>query len=295
MTSMRDYKLKTNSIGIQIQEYEKNGPPVLFLHFGGANLNMWQPSLPYFTNNYHVILIDLRGHGKSDKPKEGYHLDDMAEDILGILNSLEIEKINIIGCSIGAEVAIYFGAKYPKRINFIVCEGALTSESGPYGVYQGTDVEFEKYVQKQIEEKLNSPEDIYNSTQEYFTVVQNSYENFGIWNENIKALVDYDLCKLSDKTYGKSWRKWAKIGYYRHYYYYRFEEYFQELQCPVLMMITEGELNDPISDPIIRKMLNVPQFGITQEVSGDNHPYEWLLEPEKMSSLILPYLSEYAK
>ena len=53
---------------------------------------MWQRVVPYFQDQYRVILVDLRGHGKSDTPEDGYHMDMMAQDVIGVMDHLKIAQ-----------------------------------------------------------------------------------------------------------------------------------------------------------------------------------------------------------
>ena len=84
-----------------------------------------------------LILVDLRGHGKSDKPRTGNHIDQMAKDVAGVMDRLEIDHAHVVGSSLGAEVGLSLAANYPQRVTSLVCDGALYSEYGPYGI--GTD------------------------------------------------------------------------------------------------------------------------------------------------------------
>ncbi len=68
---------------MQVSDYGHTGPKLFyFLHFSGANLMMWERVVPFFQDQYRVLLMDLRGHGKSDAPEGGYHMDVMAEDVI---------------------------------------------------------------------------------------------------------------------------------------------------------------------------------------------------------------------
>ncbi len=66
---MHDLRVNAGGIELQIREYERKGEAIIFLHFGGGNLMMWQRVVPHFQADYRLILVDLRGHGKSDKPR----------------------------------------------------------------------------------------------------------------------------------------------------------------------------------------------------------------------------------
>jgi 2-succinyl-6-hydroxy-2,4-cyclohexadiene-1-carboxylate synthase len=99
--NMQDMRVKVNQMGLQIRDYEGEGDTIIFLHFSGANLMMWQQVIYYFQDQYRLILVDLRGHGKSDKPETGYHMDEMARDVVGIMQDLKLERAHIIGSSLG--------------------------------------------------------------------------------------------------------------------------------------------------------------------------------------------------
>ena len=81
---MQDRRVNVGGIGLQIREYERNAEAVIFLHFGGGNMMMWQRVVPHFQDHFRLILVDLRGHGKSDKPRWRNHIDQMARDLVGI-------------------------------------------------------------------------------------------------------------------------------------------------------------------------------------------------------------------
>ncbi len=131
---MQEIRVQVNQIELQIREYEQEGDAIIFLHFSGVNLMMWQRIIPYFQEHYRLILVDLRGHGKSDKPETGYHMDEMARDVIGVMQHLKLERAHIVGSSLGAEVGLSIAANYPEKVISLVCDGALCSEYGPYGI-----------------------------------------------------------------------------------------------------------------------------------------------------------------
>ena len=136
---MKELRVKVNNIELQIREYEHEGDAIIFLHFSGANLMMWQRAISDFRDRYRLILVDLRGHGKSDKPETGYHMDEMARDVIGIMDHLALERAHVVGSSLGAEVGLSMAANYPDKVISLVCDGALNSEYGPYGTSPGLD------------------------------------------------------------------------------------------------------------------------------------------------------------
>ena len=113
---MRDLRLNTGRLELQVREYDHPGSPIIFLHYGGANLMMWQRAVPYFEGQYRLILVDLRDHGKSDKPQTGDDIDQMAADVAGMMNALQVEKAHLVGSSLGAEVALALAANSPEKV-----------------------------------------------------------------------------------------------------------------------------------------------------------------------------------
>jgi pimeloyl-ACP methyl ester carboxylesterase len=130
---MKEQQVDVNGIRLQVREYEHEGETIIFLHYGSGNLMMWQGVVPYFQDTYRLALIDLRGHGKSDSPQDGYHIDQMATDVAGVIEYLGLTGAHVVGSSLGAEVGLSLAANYPDKVVSLVCEGALYSEYGPYG------------------------------------------------------------------------------------------------------------------------------------------------------------------
>jgi pimeloyl-ACP methyl ester carboxylesterase len=103
------------------------GPDVVLIHGMTGNLAIWHLRIvPLLWDHFRVLTYDLRGHGYSDMTPSGYTCDDMAADLLGLLDALEIEQAALVGHSYGADVALYFAAAHPERAQSVVAiEGAL--------------------------------------------------------------------------------------------------------------------------------------------------------------------------
>ena len=74
---MQPTRMDSNGIAIQVEDHGGAGDAVLFIHHGGSNLRMWDRVIPFFADTFRCITLDLRGHGRSDAPQTGYHIDDM--------------------------------------------------------------------------------------------------------------------------------------------------------------------------------------------------------------------------
>lgn len=291
---MQEMRVKVNQIELQIREYEREGDAIIFLHFSGVNLMMWQPIVPYFQDHYRLILVDLRGHGKSDKPETGYHIDQMARDVVGIMQHLKLERAHIVGSSLGAEVGLSVAANYPQKVLSLVCDGALSSEYGPYGTWEGSEADFEEHVASQLEEMSRSPETIYPSVDALVANSREVLEKYGWWNEYAEAVVRYGAYQVDEGKYTKGFRKQAMEDYMKHYFHYRFEDYYRRVKCPLLMLPGEDVLENEREKAAMEGLRELAEQGEIGEVSGWVHPFGWLINPEDVSKAILKFLGDTA-
>jgi pimeloyl-ACP methyl ester carboxylesterase len=290
MSDYRELRIATQGITLQVHEYPRQAEALLLLHFGGANLMMWQRVVPAFRERYHLILVDLRDHGKSDKPGTGNDIDQMARDLVGVLDYLKFEQVHVIGSSLGAEVGLSLAANFPERVKSLVCDGTLYSEYGPCGIWQGSEVGFRAYVENQLAAIRGRPAEAYPSIRAFVEARKKALLAFGAWNSDIEVFVEYDACQLGDGTFTRSLGPRAAENYMRSYYDCRFEDYYRRVKCPVLM-VTSDEVPDNALEKIAAlKMSKLPAHGRLEVVPGWNHPYGWMLDPDEMVKVVLDFL-----
>jgi len=291
---MLEMRVRVNQIELHIRECEQEGDAIVFLHFSGANLMMWQRIVPDFRDRYRLILVDLRGHGKSDKPQTGYHIDEMARDVIGIMQHLKLERAHIVGSSLGAEVGLSIAANYPDKVISLVCDGALSSEYGPYGTWEGSETEFEEHVARQLEKMRATPDTIFPSVDALVDHSRQVLEGIGWWNEYVEAVERYGACQVDEGQYTKSFRKQAMADYMEHYFHCRFEDYYQRVKCPLLMVPGEEALENARERAVMEGLRQLAEQAEIATVSGWVHPYGWLLDPAGVSKAISQFLGNTA-
>ncbi|MBN1139041.1 MAG: alpha/beta hydrolase [Anaerolineae bacterium] len=284
--------MKANQIELQIRDYEHQGAAIIFMHFSGANLMMWQRVVPYFEDHYRLILVDLRGHGKSDKPETGYHIDEMARDVIGIMHHLKLDRAHIIGSSLGAEAGLSLAANYPDRVISLVCDGALSSESGPYGTWEGSEAEFEEHVASQLKKMRARPDTIFPSVDALVDATRQALGDW--WNDYVEAMERYGAYKVDEGKYRKSLTRRAMADYMQHYFHCRFEDYYRRVRCPLLMVAGEDVLENEREKAAMEGLGELAQQAQIVTVSGWLHPYGWLLDPEGMCQAVLRFLGDTA-
>ena len=114
--------------GIQLYyEIEGDGPPLLIISGTGADLRNPRPENPTL-NGFRVLRYDQRGLGQTASPKGAYTMADYADDAAALLESLEIDRVNVIGISFGGMVAQHLVTRFPHKVNKLVL--ACTSPGG---------------------------------------------------------------------------------------------------------------------------------------------------------------------
>jgi 4,5:9,10-diseco-3-hydroxy-5,9,17-trioxoandrosta-1(10),2-diene-4-oate hydrolase len=103
------------------------GLPLVMLHGGGPGASAWSnfgSALPRFASQFRTLLVDQPGFGASDKPAiEGHFFTFAADKLALLLDELGIEKIHLLGNSLGGGTATRFALKYPKRVGRLILMG----------------------------------------------------------------------------------------------------------------------------------------------------------------------------
>lgn len=116
-------------------EVRGKGEPVLLVHGFISNSTSWKRTSIYndlLNSGYKVIVLDMRGNGKSDKPHDSlaYDNDAEAKDIIGLLNFLKIKRYNVVGYSRGSIITARL-LVMDNRINYAVLGGMGTDFTNP--------------------------------------------------------------------------------------------------------------------------------------------------------------------
>lgn len=121
-----------NGVNIYYETYGK-GFPIVFLHPFTTNGSIWTFQTYSFARANQCVVIDERGHGRSDKPQQGYAIKEMAADVVAVLNALQIAKAVFVGNSIGGMITMQLNLDAPDRVvgNVIVSSGTNVGAGMP--------------------------------------------------------------------------------------------------------------------------------------------------------------------
>lgn len=106
------------------------GEPVILLHGGLANANYWGYQVRTLQPLYRVIVMDSRGHGRSTRDQRPFGYQLMADDVIGLMDFLKIQKAAIIGWSDGAIVGLDIAMQQPERVARLFAFAANSDPSG---------------------------------------------------------------------------------------------------------------------------------------------------------------------
>ena len=239
-------KNQTDSQGNYYEFSEvKNSPMTIFIHGVGLDNTMWYPQKEYFVNQS-VLFYDLLNHGKSTGGYKELSFKIYSNQLLNIINELQLDKVNIVGFSIGALIAQHFTEKFYDKVNKLVLIAS---------VYQRSDKQIET-VQKRYNEALNGASITIDSIKRWFSEsylnnncqVYDFFYNLLEKKKNEDFLPAYKLFVNSDKY---------SINY-------------NNFKMPSLIMTGENEVGSPpqMSEGISKEITNSDLYIIKNAKHG---------------------------
>ena len=126
---------------------KKDSVPIVFIHGVALDHQMWDYQINYF-NKYSTLTYDLLGHGKTPCDKDKLSLRDFSNQLLEILDHLGVERINLIGFSLGSLIALDFSSHFQKKVEKLILIGTT---------YKRSDEERSLVLDRYNQTKLNKP------------------------------------------------------------------------------------------------------------------------------------------
>lgn len=120
-------RIATNGIQIYYTRTGGNKPPVVLAHGFSDDGLCWTPVAEALETDYDVIMVDARGHGRSDAPDGGYNATTMATDLAGVITGLGLNKPVVMGHSMGGSTTMALAGLFPEIPGAIIIEDAGAS------------------------------------------------------------------------------------------------------------------------------------------------------------------------
>lgn len=125
MTTSTSIKIKVAAGEIALHVTgAKNGPAVLMSHSILSSSQMWREQAVLLADRgLRVICADTRGHGQSSAPAAPYTMDDLVADAVAVLDALDIERVHLVGLSLGGMMGFGLGILHPQRVaSLVLCD-----------------------------------------------------------------------------------------------------------------------------------------------------------------------------
>ena len=128
----REGYVARGGVRVFYEVYGEGERTILFLPtWSIVHSRVWKSQIPYFARHFRVITFDPRGNGKSDRPVNGYSLDDHYGDALAVIEAAGVERTAVVGWSDGGNEATMLAALHPDLVERLVLVGFATWENPP--------------------------------------------------------------------------------------------------------------------------------------------------------------------
>ena len=129
----QDKRMAVNGLDFHYRDWGGSGRSLVLLHGLASTCHIWDLVAPILSENYSVVAMDQRGHGESVKPEEGYHFASVADDLLGFIQGMGLDRPIIAGHSWGGDVALEFAVAYPSAASGLCfVDGGMVEPSAHY-------------------------------------------------------------------------------------------------------------------------------------------------------------------
>ncbi|HVP79104.1 MAG TPA: 3-oxoadipate enol-lactonase [Thermodesulfobacteriota bacterium] len=131
-------RIKANGIWMNYELWGKEGAPVVVLsHSLSCTLRMWNPQVDALSPYFQVLRYDTRGHGNTEAPSGSYTLELLAEDVIGLLGALNMDRAHFVGLSLGGMIGQCLALNHPHRLkSLVLCDTASIVPAEAQPVWQ---------------------------------------------------------------------------------------------------------------------------------------------------------------
>jgi pimeloyl-ACP methyl ester carboxylesterase len=128
------------SIDLAYDDTGKGSETFVLIHGAFGRRVDYSEQVAYFSPSFRVIAMDLRGHGDSPKPDDGYSISQFADDVAALCRSLDVTDAFVVGHSMGGVIAVELASRYPELVKAVatldspsIIPGWHDRHTGPYG------------------------------------------------------------------------------------------------------------------------------------------------------------------
>jgi pimeloyl-ACP methyl ester carboxylesterase len=245
---------KLKHIDIFYRDTKTEGPAILCLHGRWGRGETWVDFIQHYGKKYRVIAPDQRGHGLSGKPISKYTAEEMAADMVELLEFLRLDSVILVGHSMGGRVAGYLTALYPKFVKALAILDK--SASGP------TQPNLLPLDQIPIIDPLTKdwplPFASLSEAKDFMQQAMDSELSYHYFMNSLVETVEGYQLMFSAQAMA------ANIAYEKHWFHL-----LPKIKCPVMLIRAKG--GEAVSDEDFLQMQSLISDCISHEMSHSDH------------------------
>ncbi len=115
--------IRSKDAALYYEEHGSGEPLILLPGLLGTVESHWRRFIPELARRFHVIAVDLRGHGRTDNPSGMIRMHQLVTDLFAVYDALEIDNAHICGYSLGGYIGLAFGVQHPGRVLSLFMHG----------------------------------------------------------------------------------------------------------------------------------------------------------------------------
>lgn len=256
-------KVQGDGVEIQLAIWEGEGKKILAVHGLTANCRCWDAMVAKLSPRHQFLAMDLRGRGRSARPPSGYSIETHGRDILGLLHDLGLNRVVLMGHSLGAFISLAFAAQNPGRVSqlILIDGGGKLSPEQTAKVMAGIKISldrlgkafpsYEAYVEMLKKAPFFQP---WSSALDTYFRYEMEEAKEGFRSRVLPGAIQEDILSLAELDASK---------------------FYPQIHCPVLILrATRGVLSKDdllLPEDVVQRMVREIPRARRVDVEGTNH------------------------
>jgi pimeloyl-ACP methyl ester carboxylesterase len=267
--------------------------PVVLLHGLAATADTWRLTAEYFYPHHLLYAFDLRGHGLSDRPEQGYELSTIAEDVICGMAKLGLGQVAVVGHGWGARVALVLAARHPALVSHLILVDCPHVEPRHW-----PGMTCERFIRER-----DSPES-YASRERYLNTLHREMSSF--WSPEVEQIVLSYVYETPDGGLSERLRGEHQCQIRASLWDDRALSYYGKVTCPVLL-IPAADKPQPDDEPperledadefaaakgqMVVQVARAIQYCSVLWMPGSSHDIQ-LQRPQELAEAIVKFLQD---
>ncbi len=221
----QERRIAVNGLALRVREWRTSGSPIVLVHGLASNSRIWDDVAARLAGQHHVVALDQRGHGLSDRPTDGFTFERVTGDLRSVIETLGLERPTLVGHSWGGNVVLELAAAQPELARgLVLVDGGFIELSA----YPGRDWERMKIDM--------APPDLTHLTFDELLARVRSGDAASYWSPTVEATMRTSFKDGPDGRIRPSLCREDHLEILRALWEQRPSELFPRVACPTVMV-----------------------------------------------------------